>query len=99
MPTKTLCLRCGLRMTGEDWFGPPCTCEEPRFIGFPIPGQIDFQKEQEKFHQEQGAYQYPWAHEPAVGGDPRDLIRLAEQRYGSAFVMPIRIAMGILPEN
>jgi len=97
MPSKTLCLRCGLRMAGEDWFGPPCGCEEPKWIGFP--GQADFKKEQEKFRLGQGAYQYPWAQEPVVGGHPRDLIRLAEERYGSAFVMPIRLAMGILPEN
>jgi hypothetical protein len=84
-------------MIGEDWFGPPCGCEEPKWIGFT--DNLDFDKERARFLQDPYAYQYPWAHAPVPRDTPlKAQLLISERRYGRAFVLPIRIGLGILPD-
>lgn len=80
-------------MAGELELGIPCGCEKPVYFG--AYDWDTFMAEHRKFRENPETYRYPWADEPVIpeGMSIEDALRLAEKRYGSAFVLPIKAAL------
>ena len=86
-------------MVGELDFGPPCRCEQPKYMG--VHNYEELRREVEKFRADPYGYEYPWAGQPV----PRDAslksqLQIATRRYGLTFMLPIIVGLGQeIPED